>query len=209
MPKKSELASDHRIERPEFEKILGRSLMNLIAAVARETVMRHKDEFGVAVFDECWWLTKFGRGPGVASRDHARRQQAQAAAYVGSHDPDDIGPADSEKGAIIRGLIPHRLLFRQTTRMLAERSLEFFGVNTTDPELLDLVTAGLSPLDLPEEEKLAPAGECLYRDLASRIGLMKVLIPMDPPIIRVIHTTPSDYRAAAGPRSSPHTRNPP
>ncbi|WP_329166069.1 ATP-binding protein [Streptomyces sp. NBC_01717] len=115
-PKKSELASDHRVERLEIEKVLGRSLMYLIAAVARETVMRHKDEFDAAVFD---------------------------------------------------------------------------------PELLDLVTAGLSPLDLPEEEKLAGAGECLYRDRAGRIGLMKALIPMGPVVMRVIHTTPSDYRTAA------------
>ncbi|MFE7244963.1 ATP-binding protein [Streptomyces sp. NPDC057580] len=197
LPKKSELASDHRIERLEFEKVLGRSLMYLIAAVARETVMRHKDEFGVAVFDECWWLTSSDEGLELLLELMRDGRKHDAAAYVGSHDPNDIGPADSEKGAIIRGLIPHRLLFRQTTRSLAERGLEFLGVDATDPELLDLVTAGLSPLDLPEEEKLARAGECLYRDLAGRIGLMKVLIPMDPAVMRVIHTTPSDYRTAA------------
>ncbi|MFB7224573.1 ATP-binding protein [Streptomyces sp. NPDC056227] len=197
LPKKSELASDHRIERLEFEKVLGRSLMYLIAAVARETVMRHKDEFGVAVFDECWWLTSSDEGLELLLELMRDGRKHNAAAYVGSHDPDDIGPADSEKGAIIRGLIPHRLLFRQTTRSLAERGLEFLGVDATDPELLDLVTVGLSPLDLPEEEKLARAGECLYRDLAGRIGLMKVLIPMDPAVMRVIHTTPSDYRTAA------------
>ncbi|MCX4538888.1 ATP-binding protein [Streptomyces sp. NBC_01669] len=196
LPKKSELASDHRIERLEFEKVLGRSLMYLIAAVARETVMRHKDEFGVAVFDECWWLTSSDEGLELLLELMRDGRKHNAAAYVGSHDPDDIGPAESEKGAIIRGLIPHRLLFRQTARSLAERGLEFLGVDATDPELLDLVTAGLSPLDLPEEEKLARAGECLYRDLAGRIGLMKVLIPMDPAVMRVIHTTPSDYRTA-------------
>ncbi|MEU8708665.1 ATP-binding protein [Streptomyces sp. NPDC048565] len=197
LPKKSELASDHRIERLEFEKVLGRSLMYLIAAVARETVMRHKDEFGVAVFDECWWLTSSDEGLELLLELMRDGRKHNAAAYVGSHDPDDIGPANSEKGAIIRGLIPHRLLFRQTTRALASRGLEFLGVDATDAELLDLVTAGLSPLDLPDEEKLARAGECLYRDLPGRIGLMKVLIPMDPAIMRVIHTTPSDYRTAA------------
>ncbi|MFE7332906.1 ATP-binding protein [Streptomyces sp. NPDC057565] len=197
LPKKSELASDHRIERLEFEKVLGRSLMYLIAAVARETVMRHKDEFGVAVFDECWWLTSSDEGLELLLELMRDERKHNAAVYVGSHDTDDIGPADSEKGAIIRGLIPHRLLFRQTTRSLAERGLEFLGVDAADPELLDLVSAGLSPLDLPEEEKLALPGECLYRNLAGRIGLMKVLIPMDPAVMRVIHTTPSDYRPAA------------
>ncbi|MFG2775293.1 ATP-binding protein [Streptomyces sp. NPDC048350] len=197
LPKKSELASEHRIERLEFEKVLGRALMYLIAAVARETVMRHKNEFGVAVFDECWWLTSSDEGLELLLELMRDGRKHNAAAYVGSHDPDDIGPADSEKGAIIRGLIPHRLLFRQTTRSLASRGLEFLGVDTTDAELLDLVTAGLSPLDLPDEEKVARAGECLYRDLAGRIGLMKVVIPPDAAIMRVIHTTPGGYRAAA------------
>ncbi|MCX4792266.1 ATP-binding protein [Streptomyces sp. NBC_01221] len=40
-------------------------------------------------------------------------------------------------------------------------------------------------------------GECLYRDLAGRIGMMRVVIPADPAVMAVIHTTPSDYRAAA------------
>ncbi|WP_351233310.1 ATP-binding protein [Streptomyces sp. NPDC002133] len=196
LPKKSELASEHRIERLEFEKVLGRALMYLIAAVARETVMKAKHEFGVAVFDECWWLTSSDEGLELLLELMRDGRKHNAAAYVGSHDPHDIGPTESEKGAIIRGLIPHRLLFRQTTRALASRGLEFLGVDATDAELLDLVTAGLSPLDLPEEEKLVRAGECLYRDLAGRVGLMKVLIPFDPAVMRVIHTTPSDHRAA-------------
>ncbi|MGW0647291.1 ATP-binding protein [Streptomyces umbrinus] len=197
LPKKSELASEHRIERMEFEKILGRALMYLIAAVARETAMFSKDEFAVAVFDECWWLTSSDEGLELLLELMRDGRKHNAAAYVGSHDPDDIGPSHSEKGQIIRGLIPHRALFRQTTRPLAVRGLEFLGVDSTDPDLLDLVTSGLSPIDLPEEERLARAGECLYRDLAGRVGLMKVLIPYDAAVMRAIHTTPSDYRTAA------------
>ncbi|MFI5704688.1 ATP-binding protein [Streptomyces xanthochromogenes] len=197
LPKKSELASEHRIERLEFEKVLGRALMYLIAAVARETVMKSKDEFGVAIFDECWWLTSSDEGLELLLELIRDGRKHLAAAYLGSHDPFDIGPADNEKGAIIRGLIPYRFLFRQTTRQLAARGLEFLGVDATDPDLLDLVTAGLSPIDLPDEERLLRAGECLHRDLAGRIGLMKVLIPADEAVMKVIHTTPTDYRTAA------------
>ncbi|MFF3159713.1 ATP-binding protein, partial [Streptomyces sp. NPDC057910] len=197
LPKKSELASEHRIERLEFEKVLGRALMYLMAAIARETVMKSKDEFGVAVFDECWWLTSSDEGLELLLELIRDGRKHNAAAYLGSHDPYDIGPADSEKGAIIRGLIPHRLLFRQTTRQLAARGLEFLGVDAADADLLDLVTAGLSPIDLPDEEKLVRAGECLYRDLSGRIGLMKVLIPADEAVMKVIHTTPGDLRTAA------------
>ncbi|MBD0742999.1 ATP-binding protein [Streptomyces sp. CBMA152] len=196
LPKKAELASEHRIERLEFEKVLGRAVMYLIAAVARETVMKSKSEFGVAVFDECWWLTSSEEGLELLLELTRDGRKHLAAAYVGSHDPDDIGPADSDKGAIVRGLIPHRLLFRQTSRSLAARGLDFLGVDATDADLLDTVTR-LSPLDLPEEERLARAGECLYRDLLGRIGLMKVLIPLDPAVMEVIHTTPSTAGAPA------------
>ena len=197
LPKKSELASEHRIERLEFEKVAGRALMYLIAAVARGTVMKNTYEFGVAVFDECWWLTSCDEGLELLLELIRDGRKHHAAAYLGSHDADDIGPADSEKGAIIRGLIPHRFLFRQTTRTLAQRGLEFLGVDAADPDLLDLVTAQLSPIGLPDEEKAARAGECLYRDLAGRIGLMRVLPPADEEVLKVIHTTPGDYQAAA------------
>ncbi|GAA3475590.1 ATP-binding protein [Streptomyces yanii] len=72
--------------------------MYLIAAVARETVMRHKDEFGVAVFDECWWLTSSDEGLELLLELMRDGRKHNAAVYVGSHDTDDIGPADSEKG---------------------------------------------------------------------------------------------------------------
>lgn len=197
LPKKAELASDHRIERLEFEKVLGRAVMYLIAAVARETAMASKEEFAVAVFDECWYLTSSDEGLELLLELMRDGRKHNAAAYVGSHDPDDIGPAGSEKGQIIRGLIPHRLMFRQTTRALAVRGLDFLGVDSTDPDLLDLVTSGLSPIDLPEDERIARAGECLYRDLPGRVGLMKVLIPFDARVARSIHTTPTDHRTAA------------
>ncbi|MFI1177566.1 ATP-binding protein [Streptomyces melanogenes] len=196
LPKKAELASEHRIERLEFEKVLGRAVMYLIAAVARETVMKSRDEFGVAVVDECWWLTSSDEGIELLLELVRDGRKHAAAAYVASHDADDIGPADSAKGLILRGLIPHRLVFRQTSRTLAARALEFLGVDSTDTDLLDLL-GGLSPIDLPAVERLERAGECLYRDLAGRIGLMRVLIPFDEAIRTVIGTTPTGERTGA------------
>lgn len=196
LPKKAELDSEHRSQRLEFEKVLGRAVMYLIAAVARETAMASKDEFAVAIFDECWWLTSSDEGLELLLELLRDGRKHNAAAYVGSHDPEDIGPSDSEKGAIVRGLIPHRMVFRQTSRTLAARALEFIGMDGDDSDLLDLVTSELSPLDLEdEEERAARAGECFYRDLAGRIGLMRVLIPLEPNVARVIHTTPVDARS--------------
>lgn len=75
-------------------------------------------------------------------------------------------------------------------------ALSFLGVDSNDSELLDLVMTQLSPTQ-PPEERAARAGECLYRDLAGRIGMMRVLIPSDRAVHRTIHTTPGDYQAAA------------
>ncbi|WP_327071845.1 ATP-binding protein [Kitasatospora sp. NBC_01302] len=189
LPKAAELESAHRIERLEFEKVLGRAVMYLVAAVARESVMADKREFGVVVVDECWWLTSSDEGQDLLLELIRDGRKHNAAAYVASHDPFDIGP-DTAKGSVIRGLIAHRLLFRQSDRDLARRALAFLGTDATDETLLDLVTAGLSPIDLSETERAARAGECLYHDLAGRIGMMRIVLPLDRAVAEAIHTTP-------------------
>ncbi|WP_394426952.1 ATP-binding protein [Streptomyces sp. SGAir0957] len=198
LPKKAELDSAHRIERLEFEKVLGRAVMYLIAALARDMVMANKDEFGVVVIDECWWLTSSDEGLDLVLELLRDGRKHKAAAYLGSHDADDIGPSSSEKGLIIRGLIPHKLVFRQTDRKLAARALDFIGLDPADSDLLDRVTSHLSPVNLTGAEKQARLGECLYRDLAGRIGLMKILIPADAKPAANIHSTPNAaFRGAA------------
>ncbi|MGW7603149.1 ATP-binding protein [Streptomyces antimycoticus] len=191
LPKRAELGSDFRLERMEFEKVMGRALMYLIAALCRQIAVASPEEFAVCVWDECWWLTSSSEGLELLLELVRDGRKHNAAAFVGSHDSDDVGPSDNERGAIVRGLIPHRLLFRQTTSHLARRGLAFLDLDGEDKDLLELVTTGLSPLDLPEAEREARLGECLYRDLLGRVGTMKILIPADPAAAATIHTTPA------------------
>ncbi|MCZ4125440.1 ATP-binding protein [Streptomyces sp. H39-S7] len=195
LPKKSELESEFRMERMETEKIIGRALMYLVAALCREITFGSKDEFAVSVWDECWWLTSSPEGQELLLEQLRDGRKHRAGALLGTHDSYDIGPADSHLGAVLRGLIPHRFLFRQTDETLAMRGLEFLGLDSTDRNLVDLVTTGLSPMDLSAEEKAVRAGECLYRDLNKRIGTMRVLLPSDPKAQEQIHSTPG--RSAA------------
>jgi hypothetical protein len=196
LPKKSELESEFRLERLEFEKVLGRALMYVVAAVCRQVTLASKDEFAVSIWDECWWLTSSPEGQELLLEQLRDGRKRNAGALLGTHDPYDIGPEDSPLGAVLRGLIPHRFLFRQSDRGLARRGLEFLGLDPHDPELLELVTTGLSP-----DRGSAPGaravrlGECLYRDLDGRIGTMRVVIPADPQVERQIHSTPG--RSAA------------
>ncbi|MFB6599564.1 ATP-binding protein [Streptomyces diastaticus] len=113
-----------------------------------------------------------------------------AGALVGSHDPHDIGPEDSEVGQVIVGLIPRRFLFRHTDRSLAQRGLQFLGCDPHDEELLSVVTTELSPITVSDEDKAARAGECLHRDLDGRINGMQILIPPDPEAAAHIHSQP-------------------
>ncbi|BBG20645.1 putative ATP/GTP-binding protein (plasmid) [Actinacidiphila reveromycinica] len=192
MPKKSELNSDFRLERMEFEKVLGRALMYLVAAVCRQITFASKNEFAATIWDECWWLTSSPEGQELLLEMLRDGRKNNAAAFAGSHDPNDIGPEDSPLGPVLRGLITHRFLFRQSDRTLAARGLDFLGLPAGDPDLLELVTAGLSPGrgELPDADYAARLGECLYRDQHQRIGTMRVLIPDDPAAQRQIHSTP-------------------
>ncbi|MET9734579.1 ATP-binding protein [Streptomyces sp. NPDC006458] len=191
LPTKSELEAG-RLEKLQFEKTFGRAVMYLIAALCRKIVYAQPDEFAVVVWDECWWLTSSPEGLDLAIELVKDGRKHNAGAWFGGHDEDDIGPASSEKGQILRGLIPRKCLFRHTSRNLAARGLAFLGCSDQDEDLLLLVTTGLSPNrpDMSDEERAARAGECLHRDLTGRIGALQIIIPADPDIAAAIHSQP-------------------
>ncbi|MFG2645949.1 ATP-binding protein [Streptomyces sp. NPDC048370] len=191
LPTKSELEAG-RLEKLQFEKTFGRAVMYLIAALCRKIVYAQPDEFAVVVWDECWWLTSSPEGLDLAIELVKDGRKHNAGAWFGGHDEDDIGPASSEKGQMLRGLIPRKFLFRHTNRNLARRGLAFLGCNPEDEDLLTLVTTGLSPNrpDMNDAERSARAGECLHRDLTGRIGTMQVVIPADRQVADNIHSQP-------------------
>lgn len=191
MPKKGELSSDWRLQRMEFEKVLGRAALYLIAALCRKIAYASKDEFAAVVWDECWWLTSSPEGLELLLEVLRDGRKHGAGALVGSHDAEDIGPSDTERGIVIRGLIRRWHLFRHTNTALARRGLEALGLDPGDEDLVEQVRK-LSPAgaDITAEERALRAGECLYRDLPGRVGGMKVLIPFDEQAAATIHSTP-------------------
>ncbi|WNI34465.1 ATP-binding protein [Streptomyces sp. ITFR-6] len=191
LPTKSELNSG-RLDKLEFEKVFGRAVMYLIAALCRKIVYADLNEFALVVWDECWWLTSSPEGLALALELVRDGRKHGAGALFGAHDDEDIGSADTEDGQILRGLIPRKFVFRHTDTNLARRALAFLGCNPDDEDLLALVTTGLSPNspDLNEEERAARAGECLHRDLTGRIGAMQVSLPADEQAVAHIHSQP-------------------
>ncbi|WP_411146434.1 ATP-binding protein [Streptomyces sp. x-80] len=190
LPKEHELAAD-RLPTLEFEKVFGRAALYLIAALCREVCFANPHEFCVAVWDECWWLTSSPEGMALLLELVRDGRKHNAGCLVGSHDGEDIGPEASATGQVIRGLFPRKFLFRQTDVALAKRGLAFLDLDPTDEDLVELVTTGLSPMDVADEVRAQRAGECLHRDLYGRIGGMQVVIPADPEAAAAIHSDPA------------------
>ncbi|SEO89581.1 AAA-like domain-containing protein [Actinacidiphila rubida] len=181
----------------EYEKIFGRAAMYLIAAICRQVAFDpdHPGEFCAVVWDECWWLTASTEGLKLLLELVRDGRKHNAAVLVGSHDANDIGPADTELGAVVRGLFRRRFLFRQSDGELARRGLAFLDLDPNDADLHTLVTTGLSPLMDSEAAQALRAGECLHRDLLGRVGGMQVLIPNDDQAAAAIHSDPTTTAA--------------
>ncbi|MFB8085075.1 ATP-binding protein [Streptomyces sp. NPDC055992] len=191
LPTKSELR-EGRLEKMEFEKVFGRAVMYLIAALCRKIVYADLDEFALVVWDECWWLTSSPEGLALALELVRDGRKHGAGALFGGHDDEDIGSGNTEDGQILRGLIPRKFVFRHTDVTLARRALAFLGCDPDDPDLLALITTGLSPNspELSDDERAARAGECLHRDLTGRIGAMQITLPADEQAVTHIHSQP-------------------
>jgi hypothetical protein len=196
LPTKEEL-DEHRLSRLEVEKKFGWRLMYLVAALCREIAFLSEDEFTGVFFDECWWLSSSPEGLDLMLEIVRDGRKHNAGLFAASHDPYDIGP-DNEAGEKIRGLITHVMVFRQRSRQLAARALEFLGLDGTDATMLKIITENLSPVNVSDHERAIRAGECLYRDLKRRIGGMKVLIPADEQAADAIHTTPGELVLVKG-----------
>jgi hypothetical protein len=179
LPKKEVFASEYHMARQPLEALIGRAILYVIAAVAREVAFADPGQFCGVAFDECYWLTSSTEGQDLVLDIVRDGRKHAAGALLGSHDPEDFG------SPVIRGLLSARFLLRHRDSTLAARGLDFLGLDSADPHLLDLVTTGLSPLSDP-----ARKGEALFTDTRRRTGQVKIIIP---PLFRIatsILTTP-------------------
>ena len=62
LPSRRELESPELFKKLPQEAVFGRAALYLIAAICTHICFEDPDEFGVAVFDECWWLTSSDEG---------------------------------------------------------------------------------------------------------------------------------------------------
>ncbi|MFF9818910.1 ATP-binding protein [Streptomyces sp. NPDC014006] len=177
LPPKAAFDKPEVLHQQPLEALIGRAVLYLIAAIARQTAFEDPDRFTAVVLDELYWLTSSAEGTALVHEILHDGRKHGAGLIAGSHDADELGPD--------RGLMAYRALARTADRERARRGLEFVGLDPNDSELLRLVTTGLSPVGHKGRE-----GEFLLTCPRQNTGRVKVSIPRIERITSSITTTP-------------------
>ncbi|MFF8847969.1 ATP-binding protein [Streptomyces sp. NPDC015127] len=183
LPPKAAFDKPEVLHQQPLEALIGRAVLYLIAALARQTAFEDPERFIAVVADELYWLTSSAEGTALVHEILHDGRKHGAGLLAGSHDAEELGPD--------RGLMAYRALARTTDRGRARRGLEFVGLDPNDPELLRMVTTGLSPVGQKGRE-----GEFLLACPRQNTGRVKAVIPNLARIATSITTTPG-RRAAS------------
>ncbi|MFF4542274.1 ATP-binding protein [Streptomyces aureus] len=190
LPPKAAFDKPEVLHQQPLEALIGRAVLYLIAAIARQTAFEDPERFTAVVLDELYWLTSSAEGTALVHEILHDGRKHGAGLLAGSHDAEELGPD--------RGLMAYRALARTADRERARRGLEFVGLDPHDGELLRLVTTGLSPVGHKGRE-----GEFLLTCPRQNTGRIKVVIPRIARITTSITTTPGRRTravSASGPK---------
>lgn len=177
LPPKAAFDNPEVLHQQPLEALIGRAVLYLIAAIARQTAFEDPTRFTAVVADELYWLTSSAEGTALVHEILHDGRKHGAGLIAASHDASELGPD--------RGLMAYRALARTTDRERARRGLEFVGLDPNDGELVRLVTTGLSPVGRRGRE-----GEFLLTCPRQNTGRIKVSIPRIGRITTSITTTP-------------------
>ncbi|WP_031487321.1 ATP-binding protein [Streptomyces bicolor] len=186
LPPKAAFDNPEVLHQQPLEALIGRAVLYLIAAIARQTAFEDPERFTAVVADELYWLTSSAEGTALVHEILHDGRKHGAGLLAASHDAEELGPD--------RGLMAYRALARTADRERARRGLEFVGLDPNDGELLRLVTTGLSPVGRKGRE-----GEFLLTCPRQNTGRVKVSIPRIERITTSITTTPGRRASAASP----------
>lgn len=193
LPSRDELIHPHLFKQMGLEKLVGRAVYALVAALARRICFADPTRLGVFLVDEAHHVTASPEGEreiAVFSRDGRKHK---AAVLLGTHDPEeDLG------SPTLRGLIPTRILMRHRDKTLAKRGLAYLGLDPDDDELVQMLTEDTSPVTARGVEEHR-RGEALLRDSSGNIGRIKVLPPALPARNTAVRTSPPEARAVTDP----------
>ncbi|MEU8893693.1 ATP-binding protein [Streptomyces sp. NPDC048442] len=181
LPPREAFAQPEVLRQQPLEALIGRAVLYLIAAIARQAAFADTSQFCAVVTDECYWLTGSAEGSALVREIlHDGRKHA-AGIFMAGHDERELGED--------RGLLAYRALARTTNRERAARGLKFVGQDPANEALLRTVTTDLSPVGQRGRE-----GEMLLCAPRQNTCRIKVVIPAVARIRERISTTPGTAR---------------
>ncbi len=188
LPPKEAFADAEVLRQQPLEALIGRAVLYLIAAIARQAAFTDPGRFCLVALDEVYWLTSSAEGSALVHEILHDGRKHGAGVFLGAPDAEELG-----KDA---GLIAYRFLARTADERRAAKGLKFLGLDGDDKHLLQLVTTGLSPVGQKGRE-----GEMLLRDPRMQVGRIQIVVPSVPRLRKSIFTTPGRTLTTAAARA--------
>lgn len=167
------------------EELLGQAILYLVAAFSRRVLFRHPDRFAALLLDEAHALTANPQGRALVGDLIRDGRKHFAAVWAFSQLPSDF--TTSEEDTSLDSLLGYRVVFRQA-RQSAPAALALLGSDGRDDNIETITGLG--------------TGECLLRDPAGRLGLVRIAPPEDPAAVAAFSTTPGSETVAVAPWQS-------
>lgn len=184
LPDRETLQSEHRMRTMLPEQVLGQALLYLVAAVGRQVVFRDPTRFAAALYDEAWALLASPHGESLLIEGVRDGRKHNGAIWLASQHPNDFAVSE------LHDLLGPRFVFRQA-RTAIPAALRLLGV-ADSADAREALEQGLDN------------GQCLYRDVRERVGLIQVLPPAAAYLERAFDTSPGAAAAlVAGPPDEP------
>jgi hypothetical protein len=178
LPDRDTLRSEHRSRLMLPEEVLGHALLYLVAAIGRQVVFRDPARFGAALYDEAWALLGSPQGQKLLIEGVRDGRKHNGAIWLASQHPNDFAIGELED------LLGARFVFAQAHAAIGS-ALRFLGAKgSSDAEAT--LEAGLGE------------GQCLYRDVGGRVGLVQITAPVLPELRAGFDTTPGAHTNARG-----------
>jgi hypothetical protein len=177
LPDRETLESEYRSRMMLPEQVLGQALLYLVAAVGRRVVFSDPTRFAAALYDEAWALLASPHGQSLLIEGVRDGRKHNGAIWLASQHPNDFAISE------LQDLLGSRFVFRQA-RQAIPAALRFLGA-AESVDAAATLEHGLGN------------GQCLYRDVRERIGLIQVLPPALPEVEPAFETAPAAREPAA------------
>ncbi|MFJ7209659.1 ATP-binding protein [Streptomyces sp. NPDC098789] len=177
LPPREAFADVEVLRQQPLEALIGRAVLYLLAAIARQAAFTDPSRFCLVSLDEVYWLTSSAEGSALVHEILHDGRKHGAGVFLGAHTRRELGQD--------AGLIAYRYLARTSDRASAAEGLRFLGLDGDSEDLMRLVTTGLSPVGQAGRE-----GEMLLRDPRMQVGRIQVIAPHVPRVREGLFTTP-------------------